>query len=248
MEEVVQRVFAILISVIILFILPLYIAFEKKDDIAYALALKVTTSFVDNVTSKGYLTLDMYDKFISDLSITDNVYDISLEYIAKEYNPIVQVKKKDVTTGIEEIVKEYDYLVAKELYDEYVAGGNTILTNNGVNRSEATANVTYKLSEKKYYTNQILNLLDNTGNYLSKSAYSAKTSVTQLPNFLRIYGESDKGMFVMNEGDQFNVIIKNQNTTVASLLFNTLTFGANAGNDTKVYVNYGGTIQNQEYM
>ena len=51
----------------------------------------------------------------------------------------------------------------------------------------------------------------------------------------------------MSKGDEFTVIIKNTNTTVASILFNTLTFGANTGNDTKVYINYGGSIQSEEY-
>ena len=243
MEEVLQRVFAILISVLMLFILPLYIAFEKKDDISYSLALKITPSFVDNVTSKGYLTIGMYNKFISDLTVTDNVYDVSLEYIAKEYNPIIQVKNSDEN---DKIVAEYDYLAEKVEYNKYLNGTSTkLLTDNGV--TNGSVQVTYKLSETKYYTDQILKLVGPENNtYVSKSDYTTKTSVTQLPTFIQIYG--DGGMLTMNEGDQFNVVIRNKNTTVATVLFNTLTFGANAGNDTKVYINYGGTVQNQEYM
>ena len=246
MEEVVQRVFAILISVIIFFLLPLYIAFEKKDDIAYSLALRVTTDFVDNVTSKGYLTIDMYNKFISDLSLTDNVYNISLEYIAKEYNPIIQIKNKNTN----EIINEYDYLVAKKLYDDYQNGLNEdLLTDNSLDSTNGEVQLTYKLTETKYYTDQILKMIESSDTeHISDSEYAAKTSVDDLPTFMRIYGEEDKGLLPMNEGDQFNVIIRNQNTTIATVLFNTLTFGANSGNDTKVYVNYGGTIQNQEYM
>ena len=51
----------------------------------------------------------------------------------------------------------------------------------------------------------------------------------------------------MNVGDEFTVVIKNTNTSIASMLFNTLTFGANTGTNTKVYINYGGTIKNEEY-
>ena len=79
MEENVQRVFAILISVIIFFIFPVYIAYEKKDDISYALALKITTEFVNNVKNNGYISYDMYTKFVSDLAATDNMYDIKFE-------------------------------------------------------------------------------------------------------------------------------------------------------------------------
>lgn len=234
MEDIVQRVFAILMSVFMFFILPLYIAFEKKDDISYALALKITNSFVDNVNSKGYLTLDMYDKYISDLSITGNVYDISLEYNAKEYNPVIQVYHEDGGKRI--IDEEYDYLEKKADYD----AGTLAPTGK-------KAELTYKLSEVKYTTQQILDLLDGSSNYVSSAGYSLKT-INDLPSVPRIYGLEDEGVLLMNEGDQFSVIVKNTNTTVATVLFNTLTFGANSGNDTKVYINYGGTVKNTEWM
>ena len=231
MEDIVQRVFAILMSVFMFFILPLYIAFEKKDDIAYALALKITNSFVDNVNSKGYLTLDMYDKYISELSTTGNVYEVSLEYNAKEYNPVLQVSHDDA--GKKVIDDTYDYLEKKS---DYEAG---TLTN---------SEITYKLSEVKYTTQQILDLLGNSNNYVSSLDYSSGASVSSLPTVPRIYGLKNEGVLLMNEGDQFTVVVRNTNTTVATVLFNTLTFGANAGNDTKVYINYGGTVKNTEWM
>ena len=51
MDGILQKVVSVLIAVVILFILPVYIAYEKKDDISYALALKITTDFVDNVNA-----------------------------------------------------------------------------------------------------------------------------------------------------------------------------------------------------
>ena len=45
MDGILQRVVSIIIAVAIFFILPVYIAYEKKDDISYALALKITTDF-----------------------------------------------------------------------------------------------------------------------------------------------------------------------------------------------------------
>lgn len=255
MEDIVQRVFAILMSVFMFFILPLYIAFEKKDDISYALALKITNSFVDNVNSKGYLTLEMYDKYISELSVTGNVYDVSLEYNAKEYNPVIQVSKtttKEDGTKNKDIFAEYDYLEKKEDFDKYNKGENdnflTVYSVNG-NKYGDKAELTYKLSEVKYTTQQILDLLDGSSNYVSSAGYSSSSfSIGDLPTVPRIYGLKNEGVLLMNEGDQFSVIVKNTNTTVATVLFNTLTFGANAGNDTKVYINYGGTVKNTEWM
>ncbi|MNP37095.1 hypothetical protein D3C76_1305230 [compost metagenome] len=57
----------------------------------------------------------------------------------------------------------------------------------------------------------------------------------------------DMNMYTMNSGDEFNVRIINKNTTLASVLFNTLTLGANANNNIKVYINYGGAIINETY-
>ena len=83
MEDTLQRFFAILVAVVIFFLLPLYIAFEKKDDISYSLALKITSNFVNDVKNKGYITRDMYNDFISDLAVTGNSYDIKMEHVAK---------------------------------------------------------------------------------------------------------------------------------------------------------------------
>ena len=85
MDGILQKVFSILIAVVILFILPVYVAYEKKDDISYALALKITTDFVDNVNSKGYITSDMYNDFITKLAVTQNSYDIYMEHTSKKY-------------------------------------------------------------------------------------------------------------------------------------------------------------------
>ena len=74
MEDIVQRVFAIIFAVLVFFIMPLYMTFEKRDDISYALALKITSNFVNTVKSKGYLTAEMYADFVSELGATDNIY------------------------------------------------------------------------------------------------------------------------------------------------------------------------------
>ena len=113
MEDSLQRVFSIIIAVIIFFLLPLYIAFEKKDDISYSLALKITTNFANDVKNKGYLTLDMYNKFINDLAVSDNAYDITLEHVAKKYNPVIYSYTDDT---YKEIAATFDYNLYKNQY------------------------------------------------------------------------------------------------------------------------------------
>ena len=51
-----------------------------------------------------------------------------------------------------------------------------------------------------------------------------------------------------NKGDEFNVRVRNENVTIATVLFNAFTLGVGGTeNNTRVYINYGGTIQEEEY-
>lgn len=263
MEDVVQRVFAILISVIIFFLFPLYIAFEKKDDISYALALKITSNFVDNVTSKGYITTSMYDKFISDLSITGNIYDVKIEHRAKKYNPVIQEYGSDFkrigTSGdldyfiykdrLEDLDKDEDLDIDKSTGDKYIKGNS-----NNISYKDKRYQVGYKENEEIYNWEQISKILENSETSMSSEEYKENYNSSEYGSYIVIktlidsdLTEDNNQIYPMSEGDEFNVIIKNTNTTIASVLFNALTLGANAENDTKVYINYGGTIQNEEY-
>lgn len=285
MEDNLQRVFSILISVILFFLLPLYMAFEKKDDISYALALKITTSFVDNVTSKGYLTEDMYQDYISELGVTANTYDVTFEHIAKKYYPVLNTYNdvKYTKNGPEYLELNNEYFDFKQYESIYVENQATIknaisnmtaiemdeLKKNELNNklSRISGNIHlklgYRLQEEKYYTDQILSVIgveqtedngnlkydedDSSSYYLSTNTNVYKNlSYEDIPSLVRL--TTRRNIYTMNEGDQFTVIIKNKNTSIASVLFNTLTFGANTGNDTKVYINYGGIIQNMEWL
>lgn len=243
MEDTLQRVFAILIAVIIFFLLPLYIAFEKKDDISYSLALRITTNFVENVKSKGYLSKEMYDNYISRLSVTGNVYDIKLEHLAKKYTPVIYSYNDDYS----DIRAKFDYNTYKSQFEN-----GEINASGGLYKNLILA---YDLNETRYNESQIVEALD-LNQQVIKRVTNGTTEIdnykavnrNDIPVVSGIYRTSDDGaLYPMSKGDEFTVIIKNTNTTIASVLFNTLTFGANTGNDTKVYINYGGTIQSEEY-
>lgn len=262
MEDTLQRVFAILIGVVIFFLLPLYIAFEKKDDISYSLALKITSNFVNNVKTKGYISKDMYNKLISDLAVTGNDYNIQFEHIAKKYNPTIYAYDSDY----KKVLKKFDYNQYKDQFEK-----NKSIT---VGPDEYIyLMLTFDVVEEHITTPQILNTLENIKPIVGlkpipandeklSDAINSYTGMeeTNIPYIsalyrLRIPKENgtidlaDEGVpiYTMNKGDEFTVVIYNTNTTIASVLFNTLTFGANSGNDIKVYINYGATIQNESY-
>lgn len=253
MEDSLQRVFSIIIAVIIFFLLPLYIAFEKKDDISYSLALKITTNFADDVKNKGYLTLDMYNKFINDLAVSDNAYDITIEHVAKKYNPVIYSYKDDT---YKEIVATFDYNLYKKQFDT----DKVIKDSRGNTYSNLV--LAYELSEERYTGDQIIAMLEearekeenvNSLDMTDVNEYS-RMNISDISLISGLYKIDDVSsptgkaiVYPMNKGDQFTVIIRNTNITIASVLFSTLTFGADTGNNMKVYINYGGTIQNESY-
>lgn len=206
MEDIIQRVFAVIFVVLVFFAMPLYMTFEKKDDISYALATKITSNFVDEVTAKGYLSESMYNDFISKLAVTGNTYDIKLEHIARKYSPVINQYDND---GKLTATLEYK--------------GNEKLASEG--------EVTYSMYEEFYTEKQILR-------YFSNNSETTKMK----------YQDSDeKIVYTMSVGDEFGVIVKNTNTTIATMFFNTFTFGAMSEENPRVYINYGGTIKNEEY-
>jgi hypothetical protein len=257
MEENVQRVFAVLISVIILFILPIYITFEKKDDLSYSLALNITSKFVENVTNNGYLSYTMYQKFVKDLAATDNIYDIYLEHKTKKYNPVI-ISYLDSTATV--IKGKFDYLTYK---DEYYGTGKITVTGPPLEVYENLV-VSYENNEEIFNERHILDILARTTRVisinmssLSNDAYKAinKDNIPFEPN---LYTGNDLNpinpatnnpnpLYTLNKGDEFTVRIKNKNTSIATVLFNLLTFGAMQDNNTRVYINYGATVLNENY-
>lgn len=245
MDGILQRIVSIIIAVAIFFILPVYIAYEKKDDISYALALKMTTDFVENVNAKGYISSDMYYNFISELALTQNSYDIYMEHTAKKYNPVIYSYTDDLKT----IRSKFDYNLYKTQYDE-----GQIVINEGSNAGTYNNLVlAYDLSEKKYTQSQILSIISS-----SEKIVTVNTSLDsyknidyrQLPAISSIYmlnNNDTNNIYTLNEGDEFSVIIKNKNTTMATIIYNAITMGIAGNNNTKIYVNYGGTVKAETY-
>lgn len=79
MRDNLSIVITIIILVMIIIIFPLYNYFERQDDMSYNIVLTDTTEFVEDVLNKGYIDQDMYSKYIADIAVTGNGYDIQLE-------------------------------------------------------------------------------------------------------------------------------------------------------------------------
>jgi hypothetical protein len=85
--EVISKLFAGFLAVVLMLIFPLYHQAVKQDDISQIIIQKEVTEFVDAVRTKGYITPQMYSEFSEDLAATGNVFNIELEHLHKKFNP-----------------------------------------------------------------------------------------------------------------------------------------------------------------
>ena len=60
MSDAVGRIFSIFMAAIFMFIVPVYIVYERKQETVQTYVLSETIYFVDNVSNTGKLTKNMY--------------------------------------------------------------------------------------------------------------------------------------------------------------------------------------------
>jgi len=75
------------IAVIIIFLAPLIYFGQKQDAFIQTLVSVETGALVSDIRSSGYLTRDMYDDFLDDLSRTGLLYDIKIEHRQQVQEP-----------------------------------------------------------------------------------------------------------------------------------------------------------------
>ena len=114
--------------------------------------------------------------------------------------------------------------------------------------------ISYKASDIYYNETQILEFLsqevsNSSPTYfrLTDAAYKNKKD-SDIPYKPVNYATKDNmPIYTMSVGDEFAVIIRNTNTTFATVLFDALTFSGITSDIPRVYINYGGIIKNEEY-
>ncbi|CAM4261936.1 hypothetical protein ACE3MS_08575 [Paenibacillus dendritiformis] len=84
----ISKVFAALIAVLLLYLYPISAAFDQQDDISELVVLKATTTFVDAVRDKGFVSPSMYTDFMEAIAATGNTFDVQMEHGSKKYVPV----------------------------------------------------------------------------------------------------------------------------------------------------------------
>ena len=74
MSDAVGRIFSIFMAAIFMFIVPVYIVYERKQETVQTYVLSETIYFVDNISNTGKLTKNMYLEYAK---IIDSVLSAS---------------------------------------------------------------------------------------------------------------------------------------------------------------------------
>lgn len=86
-----DKVVGIALIVLLMFLVPLQDSARKADAISQIYISNETTEFVNNIKNKGYITVEMYKRFIQNIDKTNNLYDIQIIHSHRLVEPLVNV-------------------------------------------------------------------------------------------------------------------------------------------------------------
>lgn len=87
MFNTLEKIVDILIAVLLMFLLPVFYFNMKKDGVIQVQVEKETAAFVENVTVQGYVTRQMYEKYLKDIVTTGKLYSVELCHEQMAYEP-----------------------------------------------------------------------------------------------------------------------------------------------------------------
>lgn len=190
MKDNISIIFATIIGVLIMVILPLVSVLDRQDNMSYNLVMKLTTSFADEVRTKGYIDIDSYNNFTQSLSATGNSYDIQME----AHKKFLIKDSTNANQYIEDTLIDYNTDIFKTMSAEKI---------------------------------------DETYESIDVTTGRAEDLVSNKTN-----------AYLLNEGDEFYIKVKNTNETGASVIYNYI---AGTSNSEIININYGGIINKKSW-
>ena len=98
MEDSLSIVFAMMVALILMFIVPLMDTWELQDNLSYVVTYAAVTDFVDTVRNTGYISSEVYGSFLTTLGATGNTYDVTMEH--REFNEDIDAYLNTYTNTI----------------------------------------------------------------------------------------------------------------------------------------------------
>lgn len=174
MSDTLITIIGIFLAAILMFVFPLMTVSNTQDDISQVAVQSLVAEFVNNAATKGKITQDDYNTFISKLYATGNTYEVQLEHKIMTTNPnkgaddqlgenlyysvynsaIVDSTETGVSYNEEYLMKKGDYIIAT------VKNTNTTI-------ASQIKNFLYSIVGKDTYSIAASSsaLVVNTGNY-----------------------------------------------------------------------------------
>ncbi|HKL80302.1 MAG TPA: hypothetical protein VJ888_07690 [Mobilitalea sp.] len=87
MPNLLQKIIDFLVAVLLMFMIPVLYFSLKKDTLIQVNVDWLTKGFVESVVANGYVNRQMYEKYVTDLSGTDKLYQVLLTHEQTAYEP-----------------------------------------------------------------------------------------------------------------------------------------------------------------
>lgn len=147
-----DKIVGILISVILLFLVPLMYLAQKQDVITQLFVSNKTTQFVDSIKNTGFLSYDMYLSFMKQMESTNNIYNIELTHAHKVIEPVYDETSNNY---MEDYIIHYYNTYQDEILSE--------ISSKGEYRFNQGDYVSIKIENKnKTYATRLQNMIFNT--------------------------------------------------------------------------------------
>jgi len=111
------KVVSVFFMIILLFIVPLQDMARRADTMSQVYVSNETTEFVNTIKNKGYLTVEMYRRYIEAIDRTNNLYKVQIVHSHKIVEPVVNENEtieegryitRFFDTYQDEILEEFD--------------------------------------------------------------------------------------------------------------------------------------------
>lgn len=152
MEDSLIVIFSMILAVVLMFLFPIMDTWERQDDISYMMVYSATVEFVDSVRNMGYITTNMYDDFLTNISATGNKFDVTLEHRERIYS--INGYKNIYTTQIEDVLYDGGALNNNNISNTYPmkAGDYFYVSIKNTNKTQSTLlkDVLYASSQETF--------------------------------------------------------------------------------------------------